>query len=582
MKLVEVFVGYLKVIFYALLSFSILCAPYVIGAHESIDNREHIHDFYDRLPPELKKITNIEGQEIRSVSGDLTFVKEIEMEPANYREVMSIVSFMTQQQERKIVVGAGNFQSGSGGYQGLSIGGHAQGIRGDVYLSTRKLKVKKLKSTDYKFNADDETITITVGGGNSWQEAMELANSTLTPDESEKFIYVPFCAPTSDQVSIAGSLTSHGHSRSSAFGGGYMPEEVEQFSLVTRRGSRVVKLSVSRTTLPELFYALPGSFGRGGIVTDVTLRLQRIPKNSRVSMTVTRYDDYPTLVKDYLANIKMINESAELRLPVQRPFASTFVSVTSTGSYYLYFSKLVSSETAKSYPYFDFFEKPGVGTSIIQAVAHNFTKMANSLMDGFITGLTNSKTYKNHPVPWIFAQDSFLKFTKEYEKYKLSHEHMILAHQAYVLPRKSIEAVLNIAKSLQKKYADEYDLLCKMEDIVALNSSPFVMAPAYHAKDSLFIYTFTWPIKNQEQKAAVLQFRAEFLKQCDEDPDIGPNLVRSHMLKEFEKDSLLIYQTYKNQVDKLESILHKHDIDDGFMWNNVFGTLFQRKRDDLT
>ncbi len=117
-----------------------------------------------------------------------------------------------------------------------------------------------------------------------------------------------------------------------------------------------------------------------------------------------------------------------------------------------------------------------------------------------------------------------------------------------------------------------------MEDIVPLTASSFVMAPAYKSTEDLFIYTFTWPIRNQEQKAGVLQFRDEFLKRCAEEKDVGPKLVRSHMLKEFEKDSLLIYQTYKPQVEKLEAILASHGIDDGFMWNHVFGTLFQRRR----
>ncbi len=431
----------------------------VFGA--DVSSARKIQEFYDQLPNAISEITNTLGQEIRSVTGDITFVKEIEMEPRNDQEVMKIVAFMAKRRDRKLVVGAGNFQSGSQGFQGLSIGAHAQGIQGDVYLSTRKMKKHTLRNEDFTFDPKDETITLTVGAGNAWAEAMALANSTLNATDRNTYEFVPFCAPTSERVSIAGSLTSHGHSRTTAFLGGYMPEAVVKFSLVTMRRGRVVKLLVSREQYPELFYALPGSFGRGGVITDITIKLQRIPKNTRVLMSVTRYDDYEQLLQDYEEAIDTLNTSEEAKMAVQRPFLSAFVSVTSSGSLYLFKSKLVSDHEAKTYPYFDFFEKPGVKTSIIQAFAHNFTETANGLIDSFLTGRHHSKTYKNHPVSWIFGQDSFLIFTQQYEKYKLSKEHTMLAHQAYVLPRKAMVSVFRIAKDLQKKYQKQFDLFAK-------------------------------------------------------------------------------------------------------------------------
>jgi hypothetical protein len=546
----------------------------VLGADSNRVDIRSLIDFYHKLPDSLRSITNLVGDEIRSVTGDITFIKEIEMQPRNDQDVMSIVLFMAQQNERKLVVGAGNFKSGSGGWQGLSIGGHAQGMKGDVYLSTRKLKTDPLGSFQAVFNPDDESLFITVKAGDSWEEVMQLANSTLSREHQEKFQYVPFSAPTSASISIAGSLTSHGHSRTSAFGGGYMPQSVLSFSLVTMQSGEVTKLLVSAESNPELFYALPGSFGRGGVVTEVTLKLQRIPKNTRVRTTITKYDNPDDLVNDYNDMIQKLK--ADEIDPYQRPFASCFVSVTATGSYYLYSTSLVVKEAAHKYPYFDFFEKPGVISHIIQDWGHNKTRAANSLVDVFITGNRESKTYKNHPVTWIFAQDSFLKYMQHHDK---RHSHpMVLAHQAYVFKGSLLAPVLDIAKKLQKNYADNYGLACKMEDIVPLNGSPFLMAPAYQAKEDLFIYTFTWPIRKQTQKEGVLKFREEFLKLCDESQDIGPNMVRSHMLKEFEKDSLLIFNTYKAQVSQLKKTLKAHDIDDSFMWNNVFGTLFQVKR----
>lgn len=541
----------------------------------STDKEENkLYDFYCGLPASLQYAVTVreKGRNIYSLSGDIHTKRKIEFEPTNEQQIMDMIMFVANNPNRKIVVGGGNYEISPDCFQGLSIGPQAHGEEEDIYLSTRKLKTKKLEISDYMTFPEDDTIIVTIKAGNSWGEVIELANDTLTEKEKKEYIYVPFSVPTSEMISVAGTLATHGHSRTTAFGGGYMPDSVLSFSLITIKDNRVVELEVNNEENHELFYCVPGSYGKVGIITKLTLRLQRIPKKSRVVTEIKRYNSIDKLVNDFDHRIEEIKQNI---LPIQRPFNSVYVTASDNGYFYLWTSKLLPHKESKKFPYFYFFEKSNKTSLFIQDMAHNSPKLANLFMDTVITGIHDQKIYKNHPMPWIFSQDSWIDYSSKYQKNH--NDQLVWAHQAYVLPRKFLGHVIKVAKDIQREYRYRYKLICKMEDIVPLIPSRFLMAPAFNAESDLYVYTFTWPIKNTEQKDATNKFREQFLKACDDNPDIGVNIVNVHMLKEFDIKS--INNTYQNQSEILSYFLNKNNINDNFLWNKMFEGVYHIYRD---
>lgn len=534
----------------------------------SFDDEEHkLYGFYRSLPSSLQYAVTVynKGREIHSLSGDIHAKRKIEFEPTNEQQIIDMISFVANNPNRKIIVGAGNYEISPDCFQGLSIGPHAHGEEEDIYLSTRKLKTTKLEISDYMTFPEDNTIIVTVKAGNSWREVIELANNTLTEKEKKEYLYVPFSVPTSDMISVGGTLATHGHSRTTAFGGGYMPDSVLSFSLITIKDDQVVQLEVNHEENKELFYCVPGSYGKVGIITKLSLRLQRIPKKSRVVTEIKRYTDIDKLVNNFDDKIEEIKQNI---LPIQRPFNSVYVTASDNGYFYLWTSKLLPHKESKNFPYFQFFEGSSKTNFLIQDMAHNSPKLANIIMDKVITGIREQKTYKNHPITWIFSQDSWIDYSSKYQK--THNDHLLWAHQAYVLPRKFLSHVIKIAKDIQREYRYRYKLICKMEDIVPLIPSRFLMAPAFNAESDLYIYTFTWPIKNAEQREATAKFREQFLQACDDSHDIGANIVNVHMLKEFDTKSPLVNNNYQNQSEILAYFLDKNHINDSFLWNKMF------------
>jgi FAD/FMN-containing dehydrogenase len=98
-----------------------------------------------------------------------------------------------------------------------------------------------------------------------------------------------------DELSIGGALAANAHGR----GVGLKPfvQDVEAFTLVTASGERV---HVSRNENPELFSLVIGGYGLFGVVSQVSLRLQRRYKIERV-VEVLPIEALPEKVRDRIA-----------------------------------------------------------------------------------------------------------------------------------------------------------------------------------------------------------------------------------------------------------------------------------------
>jgi hypothetical protein len=289
---------------------------------------------------------------------------------------------------------------------------------------------------------------------------------------------------------------------------------------------------------------------------------------------IKKYKNIDKLVNDFASKIEAIKSNIA---PMERPFNSVYVTISDKNVFYLWTSKLISQKKAKGLPYFDFFEGTTKTTELMQKVAHEHPKWGHIFVDTFITGIHGKKTYRNHPLSWIFIQQSWIDYSMKYER---NHDdHLVWAQQSYIFPHEFLGPVLKLAKTLQQEYRPNDKLICKMEDVVPLMPAKFLMAPAFMAESNLYIYTFTWPIKNQEQKEAAEHFSDSFLRACNDSADIGPNVVHVHMLKEFDTGSSLLYETYQRQIDTLNNILDNQGIDDSFLWNKMFQDLYHISRE---
>ena len=213
----------------------------------------------------------------------------------------------TRQNNAVITVRGSGF---SFGYQAIPPASRSQT---HFILSTEKLNgIKHLSEFD-----TGKSIVLRVGAGVTWKAAISWVKRNLDMD------VIPFDSPTASDITISGAFSAHTYSRNSDVESCYMPDYVNQATVVTPNGTFLCKydsvfaspiLEVtafetrdysSTLTIPDRVNAcklLPGSLGKIGVITDINIRFKKINDNNRYVQNEVIYEshDLYEFVKRYV------------------------------------------------------------------------------------------------------------------------------------------------------------------------------------------------------------------------------------------------------------------------------------------
>lgn len=168
-----------------------------------------------------------------------------------------------------------------------------------------------------------------------------------------------------------GEIGSHTHLRTTYPYAGFILDHVNHFKLVAIINGKAKAIICSRTENKDLFYAIPGSFSRGGMITEVGLKIQKIPKSHRVTTHVVRYNDqtsFLTAFNDKVSEARTHDVKEARTVPSAKNYNWPFVGINGivTDNYYFTFefnfapeSKRINETAVQELPSFFFLNLRG-------------------------------------------------------------------------------------------------------------------------------------------------------------------------------------------------------------------------------
>jgi hypothetical protein len=544
--------------------------------------------------PELTGI-NHSSLEHAASSGNISFTPSGTISPKNETDVLAIIDFYLKVKKenntiKPMVLSAGGRKQKGELSQGWSFDAHAQGDEGSVVLSTENLTGLS-RDIDWQNDFDPKTgnLVVSLYSGTSWRDAINIINNSYKKEfnDTENY-FVPIVAPTGGEISIGGSLASNSHARPSSVLGGYFADTVESFSLASVQNGHAVLIPVSRSLNHELFNTVIGSFGRGGIIVSIELKLQRVSAKKNVVTSIKRTKNMAELIKamkEAQDRLRLRGLNAENKDELI-PFLSVGGFVSSDFQHFFIFESdfLASTEKKAGLP---LFQSPSCGSDIIHSLTRLFPKLSEKLMlsyldwhasSGLCDFLARKKSGKqeavfhNRPLDnYIFFQDGFTRVVKKHKKgaYKTGHI-------TFIMPLENTELFMEVTKKL---LSDPYykDIHFELQDLLPIAQSSILMSPSY-SKDSnknisLNAYTLSWPI-NSKNYAASREFKIKLEKIVYQIKTNNKPLAWLHPLKEY--SHLANHQFYKESAEEVEQILKSYNINDRiFLTNNIQESLYK-------
>lgn len=527
-----------------------------------------------------------------SSSGQETYETDSIYEPKDSAELKEILRVTYKAMKEgdtamfPLALGSGGYWHRNGHYQGLSFGAHAFGKAGQTYLSTRLLQKPKLEPADFNLDLKNGTALVRVNGGNTQGQVLEMAKAQLPEDIRKEYTFF-MTGPSSEHITVAGALAAHTHYRSTFPYGGYFLDQVENFTLVAIQDGQATEIFCSRERNSDLFHSIPGSFGRGGVITDVTLKLQLVPKNYKPTTTAYKFENLETFLLGYAEAVKNI-QNKELLNPFNRSFLG-INGFMSDNQFNIVTFDFQPAETVKDAPYFDLFNEPGFLTNLGHFGSHSLHPLANWVTENYVLR-ADKQVYKNDLRPWLYFHNGFTNFQHNYDSVKTGlripkaffsslfgewfaeqvfGRNMQTAHQAYVMKLSDFEKFMHTFTKLVQDPRFSA-MRFKFRDFVPMPATRTLMSPAYseNPDDVFAIATLSWPVNSDEEKKAIDDLKKEIS---------ALDYVRIHPHKEFDSESDILRKSFAGPAAQLEQILAKHKIDDRIIWTKIHKALYGKE-----
>lgn len=541
--------------------------------------------------PTLTEINHQFSTSIAS-NGQSSFTPAGMIYPENEMDLLQIVTFFNELKKhdstlRPLVIGAGSRRVDDKMTTGWSFDSHAHGQNGDIVLSTHKLS-GFYRDIDWRNKFDRRTGVVKVWAfaGTPWRKLVDMVNDSYAKNiHDDEHYFVPMISPTGSNVTIGGSFASNTHSRATSVMGGYFADTVDAFNMVTIVDGSANLVTVNKNDNPDLFYAVIGSFGRGGIVSAMEINLQLVAKKQVATTKLKKVSSMEEMTNSFAVDrARMIADTHGLRNERAAFLASVGLISADFDTFFMLENDIAIPTTEESG--FPLYGPADCKAMFIQKAAHACPKLADFVANKFLTAqcakspceffsgnCTGVGEFHDQPLNnYVFFQDSFARTVVESKAKDHQTAHFTLMHRLENLPR--------VTEEIRKiKMRPEFeDITFELQDLLPLPSTRVLMAPGYSAEpnDEIFVaYTISWPVDEDSREISHRLERA-FESELYNIKVDGKPLAWLHPLKEFSFKNGPI-KFYADAAQKLEAILQEYHIDDrGIFHSKIHDYLYSR------
>lgn len=542
----------------------------------AIHNESPIINFAQNFP-NLTHV-NTERQTTVASNGQSSFRASGMIFPENEADLVEIIKYFSVLKEkdqtiRPLVISAGSRSVGDNIKSGWSFDCHAQGHDGDIVLNTSKLR-GLYEDIDWSHNFDQQkgVVKVWAYAGTGWRDLVNLVNESYVRHTSDQDNYfVPIISPTGSKITIGGSFASNTHARGTSVKGGYFADTIDAFNLVTLVNGQPTLMTVEKEHDPDLFYALVGSFGRGGIVSAIKINLQMVSQDQVATTRVKKVYSIDEMTQAFAADRERLAASDSKSTRTDRNAFLASVGIISDDFKTFFMLENDLETPANKMPSFPLYGAPDCKALFIHKAARAFPKLADCLAGKYLDwhcAKTPCEFFSGnvsgigefHDMPlnnYIFFQDTFaLSILKNKPK---DHQ---TSHFTLMMRLENLGAAMEEIKRI-KALPEFKKIVFELQDLLPLPSTKVLMAPGYspNSNDDIFIaYTISWPVDDDSRDLSrILQAMIETaLYEIKVD---GQPLAWLHPLKEFSFKKGPI-EFYAQSAQKLEKILEAYGIED--------------------
>lgn len=539
--------------------------------------------------PSLTKINKNKCKSVAS-NGLSSFTAGGILYPENESDLLEIVSFYTRLKKNlpslpPMVIAAGSRKLDDTMKSGWSFDCHAQGHNGDIVLSTSKLSGFYQPIDWREFDRNTGVVKVWAYAGTPWRHLVDLVNDAYQKEfNDDEHYFVPLISPTGSNITIGGSFASNTHSRASSVMGGYFADTIDAFHIATSVDGRPSITVVNKLQNEDLFYALVGSFGRGGVVSAMKINLQLVPIGKVATTTVKKVfsiDDVTRLFAEDRARMKASIDNG--RTDRQAFLATVGLISADFKTYFMMENDLKYPNTHE--PPFPLYTAPNwkamfiqraarvLPTALVDFAATKFfdAHCAENICEFFNGDVTGTGLFHNQPLNnYVFFQDSFARNIVETKP----KDHQT-AHVTLMLRLENLTRVTNEIERISSQ--PQFKMISfELQDLLPLPSTKVLMAPGYSPieNDDVYIaYTISWVV-TEDTKALTRMLEACIEQELYDTKINGEPLAWLHPLKEFSFMNGRI-KFYREAAEQLERVLKSYGIDDsGLFYSRIHDYLY--------
>jgi hypothetical protein len=502
--------------------------------------------------------------------------------PENEADLVDIIEYFMWLQEKDphlkpMVISAGSRPLENKLSSGWSFDGHAHGHEDDIVLNTSKLS-GLYQDIDWRddFDQQKNIVKVWAYAGTPWRELITLVNeSYLRNTHDENNYFVPIISPTGSNITIGGSFASNTHARATSVKGGYFADTVDAFKLVTLIYGKAALLTIDKESDPDLIYSLIGSFGRGGVISAMKIKLQLVPREKVATTKVKKVHSIDEMTALFARDRERLMAANSSSLSTDRSAFLATLGIISDDFETFFMLENDLEKPTKTMPSFPLYGDPDCMKLFIYQVARAFPKLADKLaskyldwhcaetlcefFSGEVSGIGEFHDQPLHN--YIFFQDTFALSILN----NSPQDHQT-SHFTLMLKLENLKLVMNEIKRI--KMLPEFKAITfELQDLLPLPSSRVLMAPAYSPQINagIFIaYTMSWPIDNNTRDIS-RRFQAKVEKVLYEMTVDAQPIAWLHPLKEFSFKNGPI-EFYADSARRLQDILKSYGIED----RNIF------------
>ena len=443
------------------------------------------------------------------------------------------------------------------------------------------LDVSQLKKVELaSINEEKNALSLTVGAGVTWGEAIQYVHESLTLD------VVPFDAPISDDISISGSVASHTVSRSSGVTGNYSIDYIDSLRLITPK--ETISCNYRSANQHEACQWVSGSFGKLGVISELTVRMQILKKNEMyITSVLGEYRGLKTFINNYLERSSDNSKSQLYDHGILGQLQST--DMENGRGFIIGTMSQVVTEEEQSKPNtadnsapvsnmgsFPLFDGPTYSNLLTYILSHKFSGSSDNRLVNYYTKVGSAGI--NTPFEWYFFQKTHAQARRLMEgmvpgfmaKLFGIDSRMRTGHQAWFIPGDSTELLVNFITALYETAETTGFVkirgMIQMQDLARIPASRHPGHVTYKYGHG-HLFTLSLAIHSIEEEQLSQDFLTEVSRKAME---IG---VQPYLIKEQNIDDRLLQQasqSYTQGLMKVSSNLDPDCIIYSRLWERIY------------